>query len=219
MKNIYVILWSIIALCSWESAFPQEWVRQNPFEDLRSLADVDFAEDGLGIAVGNAGLMMRTEDFGETWETLSNDLTSNFYVVKIGPGANTNRVLWVGGNKLFKSNDDGLSWEEFGIPPGVNLPRYMSVIDEGTLFLANNSKVAKTVDGGMNWDDITPPGVNNPSSIYFTDSQHGWVGNREGKIFYTNDGGTTWTEILLAEGNNAVMLTFLNAQDGYAGVW
>lgn len=197
----------------------QEWTRQNPFEDIRTLTDIDMTDNGYGVAVGWKGILMRTQDFGVTWEVLDNDQTFNFNAVKISTSEDgADRVTWAAGSRILKSTDDGLTWEEMLVPPGTNLPSFLSPVGKDILFVANTRKISKTLDGGITWEDITPDSIENITSIHFTDTMHGCVGSRKGEIFHTADGGTSWTPILVSEGNNSVMLKFWDNLEGFAGV-
>ena len=80
-------------------------------------------------------------------------------------------------------------------------PEYLSAIhfiSADTGFVGGNASVMnttllKTTNGGLNWTPVNISTVNSIRSIFFTDSQHGFLTtNSATEGFKTEDGGTTW---------------------------
>jgi photosystem II stability/assembly factor-like uncharacterized protein len=145
-----------------------------------------------------------------------------------------NRVIWVGsgevnssrssyaGNGVYKSSDNGKTWEYLGLPESHHIgkiqlhptdPNTAWVAALGHLYSANKERgVYKTVDGGKNWKltlavdentgavemEINP---NNPNELYaamWYRTRRGWTFTESGPtsgIFKSTDGGNNWSLI------------------------
>ena len=74
-----------------------------------------------------------------------------------------------------------------------------------------------TIDGGETWN-WTHTGVANKSNwrtVFFTDSNHGWVGGYK-TIAYTTDGGASWLQWYDAGANTFEDLYFIDSNTGWA---
>ncbi|WP_425420631.1 YCF48-related protein [Phaeodactylibacter xiamenensis] len=199
--------------------FAQEWVRQHPFEDLRDVLDVAMSPGGFGVMVGEDGLAMETQDFGETWAYIGDNFIGTQREAACVPNGDGTYTTWIAGNDLWRSADGGQSWEKLPDPEGVGNTFFMHVLQPDELFVANYVTLLKTADGGGNWTDITPENVGFISNIFFLDSNHGWVGNRDGQLFITQDGGQTWAQVMVAEGlEEYVEPLFVDELNGYASL-
>jgi photosystem II stability/assembly factor-like uncharacterized protein len=199
--------------------FAQEWVRQHPFEDLRDVLDVAMSPGGFGVMVGEDGLAMETQDFGQTWAYIEENFIGTQREAACTPNGDGTYTTWIAGNDLWRSADEGESWEKLSDPEGVGSTFFMHVLQPDELFVANYTTLLKTADGGSSWTDITPENVGFISNIFFLDSNHGWVGNRDGQLFITEDGGLTWEQVMVAEGlEEYVEPLFVDELNGYASL-
>jgi len=145
---------------------------------------------------------------------------------------NGSRVIWVGtgevnssrssyaGNGVYKSTDDGKTWEYLGLPESHHIgkiqlhptdPNTAWVAALGHLYSANKERgVYKTIDGGKSWKltlfvnentgavemEINP---NNPMELYaavWYRTRRGWSFEESGPssgIYKSVDGGNTWS--------------------------
>lgn len=110
-----------------------------------------------GLAIGNNSMIVRSDDGGETWTTLSG-LPNNV--------ANLTRVhmndpdhYYVSGpHTLWKSTDKGLSWQNIPVPSQGGGPiiwggnYQMSSATTG--YVSGSNGISKTIDAGLNWQNI-----------------------------------------------------------------
>jgi len=214
MRKLFTILFCLSVI--WCTA--QEWVRQHPFPDVRDVNDLFITESGFGVAVGDDGLLMTTDDFGENWDYPSGDFGNGFNRVEIVENESGLYTIWCLGYDDFKSEDSGASWVEANQNAGVGGIQYTAYPKEGHLFIGNNQKLAKTTDGGESWTEITPDSIAFLTNIFFLDENYGWVGDRLGNIHLTQDGGESWTAIAINPGNHFVQPVFKDQLNGYASV-
>ena len=64
MRRLPLLFAGAIALCAAAHA---QWVRQAPYPANEELQAVYFVTPNLGFIAGNANLLMRTTDGGQTW--------------------------------------------------------------------------------------------------------------------------------------------------------
>jgi photosystem II stability/assembly factor-like uncharacterized protein len=106
--------------------------------------------------------------------------------------------------------------------PGTNQYAGWAVGDGGTLLYLNQA-------GGRIWTQMTlyvqaytPVAyTGNLNSVFFTDSQHGWIVGDQGAIFFTSDGGNTWSggpyAVTGAPLNTKLTSVFIDSPSGGAG--
>lgn len=159
-------------------------------------------------------------DIAVKWST-GKDLTHTIWV---GTGeANSSRSSYAG-NGLYKSKNNGFSWEYLGLPESHHIGKvqlhpkdtniaWVAVI--GHLYSSNKERgVFKTTDGGKTWKhtlfinentgvidmDIDPknPAVLYASAWYRTRTAWNFeeAGNTSG-IYKSNDGGNTWLVVTI----------------------
>lgn len=128
------------------------------------------------ILTGTAGGgIFRTEDGGDSWEPITDDLThlpighivfdpTDPNVVYAGTGdVNIGGTVWLG-NGVYKSSDGGNTWSYLGLEEcrivskiAVNPqnPQQIFVGTMGVPFEANNDRgLYRTNDGGMTWEQV-----------------------------------------------------------------
>ena len=182
---------------------------------------------------------------GGLWHTVNNGqsfvpIFDNEHVLTIGDIAVnwTNRTIWVGtgevnssrssyaGTGVFKSNDNGKSWQYLGLPeshhigkiqlhPSDNNVAWVAVL--GHLYSPNRERgVYKTIDGGRTWKqtlsvddktgvvdiDINPQNPNEVYAAAWYKTRSAWNFEEAGKtsgIYKSMDGGNSW-QLLTKEG-------------------
>ncbi|WP_151736364.1 WD40/YVTN/BNR-like repeat-containing protein [Paenibacillus tengchongensis] len=124
--------------------------------------------------------------------------------------------------RMYMTRDNGSTWSN--ISPSANVqfmanPVYGQEIfftdpDNGWIirsaFGLTETVVLRTSDGGQHWKISSFPDSNNISSIYFYNTQHGWLmtswdasSTKESKALYaTGDGGATWNMVMQNEQYN-----------------
>jgi len=213
----YTILAFLLSCLS--PLFAQEWERQHPFEDLRDALDVGMAPNGFGVLVGREGLLMQTEDFGQNWTYAEGNFSGSLREAACTPNGDGTYTTWVAGVTLWRSPDEGQSWEEVDYPQGFGNASYLNVLQPDELFVGNAVSLFKTEDGGSSWAAVKPDSLDFITNFFFLNSEHGWVGDRDGHVFITQDGGESWDKATIAEGlEEFVGVLFRDELNGYASL-
>ena len=207
-----------------------------------------FADSRVGYAA-TAGHLQRTTDGGLDWTGLAPPGLGN---VKGSPAplpspsqspgaapmptdarisAPSPDVVWalVAGQRLFRSTDQGLTWQEHNLPAG-SLFSDISFVDESDGWVLRGGPSAgqcsyggatvwQTTDAGSSWNivsQVNPPPASGERSaagaigfaqckdnISFADKQRGfldaWDENSAPTIYRTFDGGVTWSSSKLTD--------------------
>jgi len=133
---------------------------------------------GVFLARKYNGLIMKTNDFCETWDTIFNNDLFSFSCIQM---IDSNTII-AGGNKIIRSTDKGLSWEETDLDQSV---RDIKFIDEKIGFAAcgesgdsdeygvsyHYGSIFKTIDGGVTWNVNYSSEIMDFTSLFIIDDQ------------------------------------------------
>jgi len=183
------------------------------------------------VAYATGGLW-RTTDDGQTWTSLfdgqsafgigSLALSKNGKTIWVGSGEANNQRTSYSGTGIFKSKDEGKTWENMGLPESQHIgqilinPKNENIVYAATLghlYSQNPERgVYKTTNGGRTWVqvlkgdeytgamDITMD-PHNPdvllASMYDRDRRAwNYRGSGPGSgVYRTTDGGQTWAKV------------------------
>ncbi len=204
-----------------------EWQWQNPKPQGDDLNDVIVPATGEVIAVGKAGVCMKSNDGGETWTVKHIDSPTNREIKAITfINATTGFVCGTDG-LVMKTEDAGDSWSPVD-PGGVTESFYdLEFFDADTGYVVGaHGAIVKTTDGGANWNLSTAGGTN--YSVEIRDASTIFVGSSSstlGRLLVSKDYGTTWTNVTDSAsglGSSVYAIRFLDANVGYLisiGLW
>lgn len=185
----------------------QSWTEQTTPADSRAsnlpkendvYNDVVFVDARRGWIVGNCGVVVATEDGGETWATqVLPDCTR--------PGLR--RVFFADSERgwavpstegpLLATTDGGETWTTQSLAdPGLTDIYFADALNGWAV--GAGGAVLATSDGGATWSRRRTPRKADFTGIFFGDRLHGWAvggdGADAGVVLATRDGGVTWTE-------------------------
>ena len=204
------------------------------------IVDVEVSESDPShfYAAYASGGLWYTENNGTTFSPIFDNQT----VMTIGDIAVDwiNNTIWIGtgennssrssyaGVGIYKSSDNGKTWEYMGLPESHHIgriilhptnPNIVWVAALGHLYSANDERgVYKTIDGGKTWTKtlfvnenagIVDMMINpkNPKELYaaaWERTRRAWdfIGNGEGSgIYKSTDGGDNWVLITTEKSN------------------
>lgn len=131
------------------------------------------------VAVGEAGLVVISDDDGKTWHQspvpVSVTLTSVCFVGE--------KQGWVTGHGgvVLRTTDGGESWTR--VADGVMLAKVEVEAASATTLPKRIADAKRLLEEGADKPLL---------SVYFVDEKNGWVAGAYGLFFSTNDGGNTW---------------------------
>ena len=180
------------------------------------------------------GGVWKTNDAGRTWDNITDGqiaagsigaiavAPSDHYTVYMGTGSACARGNVSSGVGMYKSVDEGETWEFIGLPDAGQIgkieihpsnPDVVFVAALGNIFGPNKERgVYRTTDGGKTWQQVLfisnntgaidlALDANNPRIIYaamWRAERKPWTmidGGEEGGIWKSIDGGDTWNKL------------------------
>lgn len=169
------------------------WISLNSgiTSNLNSLTFINY---GLGYAVGDAGVILKSTDGGNTWEKITApDSVINYYDIRYN-GVSSIFVSAEGG-KMYKSADDGLTW--LSVQTGVEETIFrIHFLGNGDGYaVGSKGLMIRTSDNGLSWTRVVTPTQSLLYSIHFYDTRNGMAVGWNGTIIKTSDGGYTWNQL------------------------
>lgn len=129
------------------------WVEQ-------AFYNVDFTDPQNGLAVGQDGLIVVTNDGGKKWEQVKVDLPKKDWrpgpphIFSISRGTNPQNVWAVGpGGTILRSRDGGKSWEDKSLDRDVTLNGVSFGSDTEGWTVGEFGTILHTSDGGDTWQE------------------------------------------------------------------
>ncbi len=160
------------------------------------------------------GFLYVSKDYGVTWEHHYIDDTLSLLDVHFIDSLHGMLISWVG-DVLFTA-DGGSSWLYSKIP--ANLTRAAYITLDTAVVSDDSGFVWRTTDHGETWNSQNLL-TNSLYSIYFLDTQNGFVCGSYGTFAKTNDAGATWTKQDIGAGDSVGLraIDFLNKDTGVVG--
>ena len=160
----------------------------------------------LLYAIGSSGHIVKSTDFGDTWEVIPLNSPTSFSAIEF---AGDKGFVLNSYSDLLISDAVGMNWEISG-SIGLWNARAMFFLDDMTGFIVKeNRSILKTTDGGSSWQYVLEPlefsTRNKVGGISFGDNQTGYAlfsvdDYADYRVYKTTDAGDTWTEVAQIEG-------------------
>lgn len=153
--------------------------------------------DGRGVlwsACGNG--VLRSSDNGNRWVITTGWEVTEVLKVALDP-SDPATVYAATAYGIFKTTDDGKSWQER--PIGLRMPFASDVVVDRSktkrVFAATEEGVLLSTDGGLSWKFVGLAGLGVRAIVQDpSDAQRLWAGTQDDGIFVSWDGGMTWKE-------------------------
>jgi gliding motility-associated-like protein len=181
------------------------------------LFDIDFVSPDVGCAVGEGGVVFRTDNGGLNWSPQTSSVSHRLKSVHFH---DTNRGWIAGwGGSILKTTNGGSSWslQSFG---SAILFEDLFFLDEnqgwavGEDTVADNGVVYKTTNGGNSWDLVSTVGWNSLGSVDFVSADIGFAtGGWE--LYKTTDGGNSWFSLTVPTTDQVNRVNMANASVGW----
>ncbi|MGM0407210.1 MAG: T9SS type A sorting domain-containing protein [Bacteroidota bacterium] len=194
-------------------------------DDIISLAVNDNA---ILFAGSRENGIYRSTD-GEAWTDINNDLLKKVTINSIFFDSIGNTYIVAGTNSnydifgLFKSSDNGDSWEKIiSNMPDLKMSK-VAVNSKGTIFAATPDGGYYSNDYGQQWKNVGNEDLDNSKIrvLYVDNLDNIYMGIQDGstRIYISSDGGKSWHfdgDIFL---NAIYSFAAVNGEQAFVGVW
>ena len=161
-------------------------------------------DSNTSMAVGTAGLMLKTTNGGVNWFAHPTGVSADLYSVyflnsNLGWAVGTS--VYPAGSTFLATTDGGATWKS-QIPPASFTPTLYSVYFQDAnngWAVGSSGRCALTTNGGTNWVNVTMPVAATYSlySVRFRDAHNGYIvggPTGQGFVMQTTNGGQSWTD-------------------------
>ena len=198
VASAWIVLWSAAGWLSPRMARaaaegPPAAASQLPLRTWENYFGTAILPSGRGIVVGDKGLVMTSDDKGQTWsrrQLRKGPNAYDLYSVAFTPDGSQGWAVGDGG-AIFHSGDSGATWTLQENKVVAALLKVAVVDAQKACAVGEHGTVLCTGDGGTTWnlrkfDDLVF------FDAAFTDAQNGWVVGEFATALHTGDGGKTW---------------------------
>lgn len=155
---------------------------------------------GSQYTTGNAGVIIKSTDAGETWQTIypTTGSTAGFKKIKF---VSTTRGFAVGqGDTFLKTTDGGVTWTNITVQTGIYYYACLEFFDANIGFLtavtnAGQLIAYKTTDSGDTWLPTTNTTNLQTQALTYATATTLFSTGANQKISKSTDGGNTWTVV------------------------
>lgn len=201
-------------------------IRQLPGTTSSTITDITFKDANTGFACGNGNYFAYTTDGGASWTQSNAPATVGQRDLVYNGG-----VLYMAGSyySIFKSTNDGVSWDSVFFYDGSNVNQPLSFIIYGMdangsdlITVGNNGIVNFSNDGGATWRNKnysvnTLTGTITYSSILTRNSGNEiFLGGNGGGMLYSSNAGTNWSAVAVPNTITIYTIDFVNSTTGFA---
>ncbi|MEP2770607.1 MAG: ELWxxDGT repeat protein [Fulvivirga sp.] len=159
-----------------------------------ALNDVEYLDENTVIAVGESGVILISENEGQSWKQVNSGTQINLKHVQF---INNQVGFIIGSNGvLLKTENKGKDWFHLE-PPSLEYPypENLYFLDDQTGFVfGENGDIYKTINGGLSWNHFRK-GFEYLTSAYFINDQTGFICGYSNTLLKTVNGGKTWNYI------------------------
>lgn len=177
------------------------------FNSIACLSEKVVVVSGFTYGWKGDGILMRTEDGGQTWKKINFPGAPMQYSGVIFPDKKNTGFMITSKEEIMRSDNKGLDWKKVQIPdrPQINIVSKRTISEPSPEILYalgaarnNNNFIFKSTDSGKTWGKITiPTDILKPIAplyidIETTDQDNVWVEVYGGGWAESHDGGKFW---------------------------
>lgn len=219
----------LLLLASPLPAQTGSWSRQKA-GTMAWLHAVFFLDENRGWAAGSRGILLRTLDGGQTWQSRSvssDDRVRDIFFLDEQNGwlvcevnAYQLKTKDEPRSYLMRSTDGGDNWKRVD-PKGLDVDSILirAVFSRGGRVWAfgEAGAIYTTRDAGETWTRLQSPSRHLLLGGTFVDDHRGWIVGAGATIIQTSDGGDTWYQSRLPQVEKTVRFTSASFIDNRLG--
>ena len=193
-KDIAVAGQRVAVLCEEDQVFVSDdqaatW-QPKPLPPDTKYRGIDFLDAKRGFVIGDKGIMLATEDGGNTWRPAKVPTAENLMDLRF-----VGEQGWIAGfaGVVLHSADGGRTWAKQDTGVTQTLESIYFTDPNNGWAVGWIGTVIRTTDGGKTWQKVPMSAMAwSMSSVYFRDAKDGWIVGFAGQLLRSRDGGVTW---------------------------
>lgn len=180
------------------------------------LTSLSFINDKQGWAVGHDGVVLHTEDGGNTWTLQREDLQADNPLLSVRfKDAQHGLAVGLFGTAV-QTSDGGKTWTPLSVESGEESDHHLNFIfGDGTpmLYLAGEAGlIYRSADGGASWTTVKTSNIGSFWTGIQLNSGRLLAAGQRGHLFSSDDQGLTWAEI--PSGTDQSLTDIVQSTDG-----
>ena len=185
IRSIFLLIFFLLESLNGQS---QNWT----FSQDAGIGTDPIIVVGDTVIVGSGGSLKISRDAGDTWDEIVDGLPFSPHVndIEIINGIMFVTLYLEG---VYKSDDYGLTWEEFGTEFGSNLVDEIHLLDQDRILLHVEEDLYLSPTGEYDWELIRENIV--AHEITSLNGQDIFIASGSNGVSYSGDGGITWSNI------------------------
>jgi len=192
------------------------WEKQNFTGGGRErIAKIFFNEKGVGLAIGESGVVFALLEDKKTWKKNSSPVR---YLLLDGIFTDVYHGAMVGaGGTILFTEDAGLTWNRaaFSSQSEAKLNSVFFINSKNGWTVGGNGKIYQTINGGKFWYEQNSTTEKNLNDVFFNNTAEGWAIGDEGVILHTTTAGNVWNFVDTKTRHKLEKLFFLG-ENGWA---
>jgi len=163
------------------------WSRQNfQPERQQAIMDLYFTDKDHGVAIGSYGLVLTTDDGGQTWaDAAMVDEESDYHLNSMVRFNDGRRMIAGEAGYSYRSYDDGASWELMNMPYMGSMWGAIAVPNDCVVFYGLRGHAMESCDFGTTWQELETGTLASLSG----------AADRDGLIIMVGNSGTVLTRV------------------------
>ena len=125
------------------------WSQQ--YTNANSFNAVHFATKDVGFAVAESGVVVKTDDGGNTWSTVT-AITGTPSVQCVFVFDEDNVIVGDDGGDIWRSFDSGVTWTSLYTGTSIN---DITFVNRYVGWAADDASILRTRNGGEDWESVT----------------------------------------------------------------
>ena len=157
------------------------------------IAKFFFKNNGLGLAVGEAGAVFTMQNDKKTWKK---SYSPARFLMLDGVFTDDLRGTMVGaGGTILFTEDTGSTWNPATVAgkSDAKLNSLFFINQKTGWTVGTNGKIYQTINGGKFWHEQNSSVALTLTDVFFNNTAEGWAIGDEGTILHTRTAGNIWT--------------------------
>ncbi len=172
----------------------------------------------IGYLCTSKGEVFKSNDKGFSWSNIVYN-NPDFNIISISfNSANEGYIIGEDNNSLtgliYKTSDGGINWIKILDNPNYLAFYDITFVENSIICVGTLGTILKSTDGGISWNVKPTNNFNSLKSVYFINSQLGFICGLSGTLLKTTDSGESWINVSTNEFNNLNKVIFNNLDDG-----